>query len=297
MNSRPKPILFALNWEEPEIRYLLPERSKPPVIPLEDICGPRWARWIRQAAQSKAAPPDYVVVALISVAGALIGNTRWVSPWDGWAEPPVIWAMVIGSPSMNKSPGLDAVLTPLKCIEREAQARVDLIIAEWREKAEIAKLAEQAWKEAVKSALKPEEDVPPKPKAARIGPEPVLPRYAMTDATIEKIGVILAGQPRGALLARDELSGWLLGMSRYSGGGSDRPFWLETYGRRNHSVERMGRASVYTNRLSIGVLGGIQPDKLKFLLFKSDDDGLLSRFIPIWPDAAPIERPVMGTDD
>ena len=293
----PEPVPFKAAWLDPEARFLRPELPKPPVIPLEDVLGARWAQWIRQAAQSKAAPPDYVAVALLSVAGALIGNTRWASPWDGWAEPPVIWAMAIGSPSMNKSPGLDAVLTPLKEMERAARAKVETGLSEWRGKAEIAKLAEQTWKEAVKSALKADEAMPARPDAACPGPEPVLPRFALTDATVEKIGVILAGQPRGAMLARDELSGWLMGMTRYSGGGSDRPFWLEAYGGRGYSVERMGRDPVYIDRLTLGVLGGIQPDKLKTLLFKSDDDGLLARFLPVWPEAAPIKRPDTGSDD
>jgi hypothetical protein len=86
-------------------------------------------------------------------------------------------------------------------------------------------------------------------------------------------------------------------MTRYSGGGSDRPFWLEAYGGRGFSVERMGREPVYVDHLSVGVLGGIQPDRLKTLLFKSDDDGLLARFMPIWPLAAPIKRPRAGADD
>lgn len=100
----------------------------------------------------------------------------------------------------------------------------------------------------------------------------------------------MAGQPRGTLLARDELAGWLGNMSRYSG-GSDRPFWLEAYGGRSFSVERMGRDPVYIDRLLIGVLGGIQPDRLRSLLLKSDDDGLLARFLPVWPHPAPVKRP------
>jgi len=53
----------------------------------------------------------------------------------------------------------------------------------------------------------------------------------------------------------------------------------------------MGRAPVHVDRLSIGVVGGIQPDRLRTLLLKSDDDGLLARFLPLWPDPAPIRRP------
>jgi hypothetical protein len=45
------------------------------------------------------------------------------------------------------------------------------------------------------------------------------------------------------------------------------------------------------DHLSIGVVGGIQPDRLKSLLIQSDDDGLLARLLPIWPNPAPIKRP------
>ena len=69
--------------------------------------------------------------------------------------------------------------------------------------------------------------------------------------------------------------------ARYSGGGSDRP-WLRVLSGSDFTVERIGRDPVTIDRLTIGVLGGIQPDRLKSLLFKSDDDGLLARFLPIW---------------
>ncbi|WP_143530018.1 DUF3987 domain-containing protein, partial [Salibaculum halophilum] len=102
---------------------------------------------------------------------------------------------------------------------------------------------------------------------------------------------IVAEQPRGTLLTRDELAGGLQGMTRYSGGGSDHPFWLGAYGGRSQPVERMGRPPVHVDRLSIGVVGGIQPDRLRTLLLKSDDDGLLARLLPLWPDPVPICRP------
>lgn len=83
-------------------------------------------------------------------------------------------------------------------------------------------------------------------------------------------------------------------MTRYAGGGSDRPFWLEGYGGRPYTVERMGRAPVSVEQLAIAVVGNIQPDRLNTLFMRSDDDGLLSRIISIWPDPAPITRPAQG---
>lgn len=296
MNA-PEPIPFKPDWPVPDMRYLRSELPEPPSLPLEDVFSPRWSSWIRAAAEAKAAPPDYVMAGALSVCGALIGNSRWPSPWQGWTEPPVLWAVAIGNPSMNKSPGLDAVLNPLKKVERALREQVQGEVTEWRARAEVAKLAESAWKEAVKAAIKSGDAVPSRPASANAGKEPIMPRLAVTDTTVEKLAVIASVQPRGALLARDELAGWLQGMSRYSGGGSDRPFWLEAYGGRSYSVERMGRDPVYVDRLSVGVLGGIQPDRLRSLLMKTDDDGLLARFLPVWPNPAPVKRPDLSYDE
>jgi hypothetical protein len=291
MNILPQETTFTGDWPAPSSRLIQGETLPAPELPLNDVFPTQWADWITQAAEAKSSPADYVVAALLAVAGTAIGNTRWVAPWEGWAEPPVLWTMAIGSPSSNKSPGLDAVLGPLKDMEREARQAMDGDRAEWREKAELAKLAESAWREAAKAALKEGSEPPARPEAANIGPEPFAPRYSITDGTVERLAVIISRQPRGTLLARDELAGWLQGMTRYAGGGTDRPFWLEAYGGRGYTVERMGRDPVHIDRLSIGVIGGIQPDRLTSLLLRSDDDGLLARFIPFWPDPVILSRP------
>ncbi len=96
---------------------------------------------------------------------------------------------------------------------------------------------------------------------------------------------------------RDELAGWLEGMARYSGGSSDRPFWLDAYGGRGFTVERKGREPLTIDRPTVGVLGGIQPDRLRPLLMKVDDDGRLARLMPVWPEPAPIKRPAAWGDD
>lgn len=296
MNA-PEPIPFKATWPEPLARYLRDVLPPAPALPLNDVLGPRLARWITTAAEAKGAPADYVFAGLLAVAGATIGNTRWVSPWRGWSEPPVIWSMCVGLPSAGKSPAIDAVLTPLRKAERPLREKAEAERAAWAEKAEIAKLTEATWKETAKVALKAGETPPDRPKGCDAGPPPHIPRLVVNDGTIERLGALLASQPRGTLQMRDELAGWLEGMQRYAGGGTDRPFWLEAYGGRGFTVERIGREPLTIDWLSMGVLGGIQPDRLKSLLFKSDDDGLLARFLPIWPDPAPIKRPEVWADE
>jgi hypothetical protein len=101
---------------------------------------------------------------------------------------------------------------------------------------------------------------------------------------------------RGLLLSRDELSGWLGSMDRYSGGG-DRPFWLEAYGGRSFTVDRKNSPEpVMIDHLTIAILGGTQPDKLDSLLLNSDDDGLLARFLTVYPAQVPLRRPTTTLD-
>lgn len=288
---------FASEWPAPDPRLLRAELPPAPALPLADVLGPRLARWVADAAEAKGAPADYVFAAVLAVAGATIGNTRWASPWRGWAEPPALWVAAIGLPSAGKSPAIDAAVAPLRKAERPLREAAEAEQEAWAERAEIAKLAEAAWKDDVKAAIKAGNTPPPRPDGCDAGQPPHLPRLVVNDGTIERLGAILARQPRGTLQMRDELAGWLEGMVRYAGGGTDRPFWLEAYGGRSYVVERMGRDPLTIDRLTIGVMGGIQPDRLKSLLFKSDDDGLLARFLPIWPDPAPLRRPQAWADE
>lgn len=289
-------VPFSANWGELDARLLKPELAAAPTLDLTEILPERIARWVTNAAKAKGTGPDYVLAGMLAVASTLIGNARWAAPWDGWFEPPILWFALIGQPSAGKSPAMDAVLAPLRKVERPLREAAEAERKEWDERAQLAKIAEQAWKEAAKVAVSKDEVPPLKPSDCDVGPPPHIPRLAVNDATIERLGVIVARQPRGILQVRDELAGWFQGMQRYAGGGTDRPFWLECYGGRTYTIERMGRDPLTVDRLLVGVLGGIQPDRLKSLLFKADDDGLLARFIPIWPDPPPIGRPEVGAD-
>lgn len=283
-------------WPEPDRSLLAPERGAPPLFPGEDVFGPVLAKWIANAADAKGAPQDYVAAALIAAAGSLLGNARWPAPRKDWTEPPILWAMLVGSPSAGKSPALDAVILPLRNLEARLRRAAEPERTAWKDRQDVAKLAMTTWKEAAAKALKEGKPTPRKPDEANPGPEPNNPRLALNDATVEKLAVILSRQPRGTMLVRDELSGWLGNMSRYANGGSDRPFWIETYGGRPYSVERLSREPIDIDRLTVGVVGGIQPDKLASLLIRADDDGALARLLPIWPDSAPIRKPEKDVD-
>lgn len=287
---------FTPDWPEPHARFLKPSLPPAPKLPLKEVLAPSLAAWVRDASEAKGSPPDYVLGSLLAVAASLVGNARLCAPWQGWAEPCGLFVMCIGQPSAGKSPAIDAALHPLKEIERPKREAAKAERAKWDERVKVAEIAEKGWKASVKVALEEGKPAPTRPAEADAGPSPHIPRLVVQDTTIEKLGETLSEQAKGALVFRDELAGWLQSFERYSG-GTDRPFWLEAYGGRFYSVDRKMSAPIDIPRLLVSILGGIQPDRLSSLLMKADDDGLLARFIPIWPEPVPIKRPERASDD
>jgi Protein of unknown function (DUF3987) len=126
------------------------------------------------------------------------------------------------------------------------------------------------------------------PEAADPGPF-VAPRLYVSNATIERLAALLQARPQGMLMLSDELAGLFLNMSRYSG-GQDNEFWLEAWDGGPYTVERVGRPPIVLRHLLIGVVGGLQPDKLA-RSFKGDLDGMYARILFTWP-VDPSYRPL-----
>lgn len=143
------------------------------------------------------------------------------------------------------------------------------------------------WEAEVKVAVK-EGLAPPQEPTTAAEPDPPRQRRAYSsDPTIEAARDLSAANPRGLLLHRDELAGWLEGMARYGNGkgGADRAFWLEAFGGGRWASDRVkdGDAAVTIPHLTWGILGGMQPDRLASVLLAGDDDGLTARFLYCWP--------------
>ena len=79
---------------------------------------------------------------------------------------------------------------------------------------------------------------------------------------------------------QDELSGWFGNMDRYTGkGGGDRAFWLQAFNGGSYSVRRVGRGIAQVSNLSISLVGGVQPEKMREAVSNSADDGLIQRLL------------------
>jgi len=279
-------------WTAPDMTILAGGRTTPPVMPTE-IFGSLWPL-IRDLAAGAGAPVDYVAVGVLGVAASLVGAKRRVQPYPTtpqWQEPCVLWVAPVGDPSSNKSPAIDAATSPLRGMENELAERHKARLIAWQTENERAKAERAEWQAQIKTATKEGVATPSMPDAAVEPAEPQRTRLLVQDATPEALGEILAGNPNGTLHLRDELAAWLLSFDRYSPGG--REFWLEAYGGRPHIIDRKSNKAgpLFVPFNGVTVLGGIQPEKLRECLLKTADDGLVPRFLWVWPDPIIYHRP------
>jgi hypothetical protein len=285
-------------WEDP---VPLPE-GLPPVAPLDPDMIPGPLRgWIMDVSERMQISPDFAAVGAVVVAGSLIGRKVGIHPKrrDDWLVVPNLWGAVVGRPSLLKSPALAEVMKPLGRLAAEAyedfrEAKLtygmDMMVAEATKAAfkdELKGAARAAAKTGDRSKL---EEIARRGQEAEVPEEPLLRRYKTEDATVEKISEILLENPRGILVHRDELSGWLRNLDK-QGREGDRSFYLEAWnGTGSFDVDRIGRGSLHIPALCLSVLGGIQPGPLSTYVYQATqgekgDDGLLQRFqLLVWPD-------------
>ena len=119
------------------------------------------------------------MAALTVCAAAIPDGVRIrVKVHEPWYERARLWVAEIGPPSAKKSPTVRSAMAPLKRLEKQEYARWCQLKTDW-DKAD---------------------------KDSR-GEAPVPRRYILNDTTIEAAGKLLAENPHGMLLERDELAG------------------------------------------------------------------------------------------
>jgi Protein of unknown function (DUF3987) len=235
---------------------------------------------------------EMVVVPAIVVAGSLLGRSIGIRPKrhdDEWLVVPNLWGGIVAPPATMKSPAIAAVVRHLRDIEaRYRDEHENAMNIHEMMKADLNAEIEELHGEDRREKRRELDELTRKP--------PVCRRISTSDTTPEKLGDLLQNNPRGLLLIRDELMGWLASFDR-AGHEGERQLYLEAWnGNGGYAVDRIGRGSIYIPALCVSVLGGIQPSKLAAYVREAhgDDpgnngaDGLLQRFqLLVWPDEQP----------
>mgnify|MGYP000559476027 CR=1 FL=1 len=279
--QKPSPIIKNLPIVESFESELLPE-------PLRD--------WIIDISLRKDnAPADYAAVGTMVALGSLLGRKIGIYPkrHDDWLVVPNLWGVIIGRPSMKKTPTLNEAFSPIRKLEADSKREYEEDKEDFQVAAKLQQLIQQEEETNAKKAVKKGNISEAETILLRLEKEapepPTRKRILINDATVEKLGEILSDNPNGILQFRDELSGWLSGLDREDK-AQDRGFYLESWnGTGRFTYDRIGRGTVDIESATVSVMGGIQPGKLysymRSMVEGSGDDGLIQRLqLMVYPD-------------
>lgn len=234
-------------------------RFDPPPLP-EGLLPAPIERYARLQGELMGADPGGLAMAALTVCAAAIPDSVMLQVKEhdqSWTEAPRLWVSLIGPPSSKKTPIMSVAIKPLRKLNSN-------------------------FMRAYKKDLAAYEKLPAEEKANQ--PKPVPIQLVFEDTTIEAAQMVLAHNPDGVLCAQDELSGWFGAMDKYSGAkgaDKDRAFWLKAWNGGPYTVNRVTRGLTHIENLSVSLLGGIQPDKIRKTIKEAQDDGLIQRLFPI----------------
>ena len=283
-------------WPDPEPLPELLEAVRP--FDFELLPGVLRGR-VYDIAQRMQCPPDFIAAAFMTAISSVVGRQIAIRPKqrDDWAVVPNLYGLCIGRPGVLKTPAVEEVVKDVRRLETAAAAAYKERQEAYNAAVRVAKLNAQEVDRAIKKALREgkadaaqelaRQEQAETPEAA------VRERFITNDATVEKLGELLADSQRCILVYRDELTGFLRTMDREDR-SADRAFYLEAWGGTStaFTYDRIGRGTIDIPTPCVAILGSIQPGPLQEYIAGAmrgakGDDGLLQRFqLAVWPDVA-----------
>jgi hypothetical protein len=252
------------------------------------------APWLVDISERLQVPLDFAAIpALVSLA-TVIGSKVRIRPkqYDDWTVVCNLWGAIIGDPGLLKSPTIEQATKPLRRLIAQREAEHKERMKQFALDAEAEAERKRDLQKQIKAAIAEKQD-PTTLRMQLLGDElqpPVEKRYMVNDATVEKLGELLAENTNGLLMFRDELTGWLRTLDQPKN-ANERAFYLEAWnGGQPYTYDRIGRGTTRIPNTTMSVVGGIQPGPLVDYLAAANAngvgaDGLIQRFqLAIWPD-------------
>jgi putative DNA primase/helicase len=299
IKSDPRSKAYSQAWDAP---VPMPDDLLPVPQFYPQLLPTALRAWIVDVTERMQCPMEFPAIAALVAAASTIGNRIQIRPKreDDWTVVPNIWGAIVAKPGLLKTPALDAALKPLKSRERLSRDDYKIALEDFDfQKMQADAQRDQLRKDISKSVKDGGDGGEYRLRLNEISSEtPVEKRYIVNDPTVEKLGELLNQNPRGLLLFRDELVGWLSSLDR-QGREQDRTFYLETWaGSGSYTYDRIGRGTIRIENLTLSILGGIQPGPLAKYLRGTisggyNDDGLMQRFqLAVFPDSVRCWRNV-----
>jgi hypothetical protein len=237
-----------------------------------DVLPEAAALLVVEGAEAIGCPQDFLAVPALAMAAGAIGRSASLLLKDGYFARGNVYAACVGPPSGGKTPALKIAAIAVRKIDEDLEAEYAQALVRWEE--ESARLGSDGKKQ------KP----PPPPRPRRID---------IDDATMETIPILLADNPRGLIMVRDELTAFMLGMNQFKGGkGNDRPIALKIWSGdaiKKDRVNHEANVPIRCPHPCLTIVGGLPPDMLGSLIDPMGRvDGFLDRFLLSYPEPLPV---------
>ena len=280
---------FSEDWPIPEPLDV----GLPPVPKFDYALLPEKVMpYVRDVCERMQCPPDYVAVSMMAALGAVIGRRVGIRPKqeDNWTEFANLWGILIGRPSMKKSPAMNAGFAGIRKLEKKAVANWEEDNKQYQQECVLAELRNKQIKSNLQKNLTRDINAhldlrldEPKP--------PSMVRYTANNFSPEAVVEVLRHNPNGLLCYRDELIGILKSWEK-EGQEDTRSLFLQGWsGNMPYTTDRIGRGlNLHVPAVCLSVFGSTQPGVIAEFVRHAvkggvGDDGLIQRFgLMVYPD-------------
>ncbi len=209
---------------------------------------------------------DFTSASFLTVFAAAMGNTWSVRFMTGWVSRPIIYMVLVGSPSCGKTPPLQQAVAPLLKLDGE----YDMIYC--KEMETYRRWERMSAKQREKHSL-PEEMKMPQRKC-----------HVVVDSTVEALIGALRDNPRGVLIYKDEIDSLLSNFNRYN--GSDEGYFLSLFSGTPFKYSRKSNNEhIFLANPYCSIIGTTQPGRLgEQFGGKRMMNGFSSRFLKVYPE-------------
>ena len=209
---------------------------------------------------------DFTAASFLTVFAAAMGNTWSVRFMTGWVSRPIIYMVLVGSPSCGKTPPLQQAVAPLLKLDGE----YDMIYC--KEMETYRRWERMSAKQREKHSL---------PEAMKM---PQRKCHVVVDSTVEALIGALRDNPRGVLIYKDEIDSLLSNFNRYN--GSDEGYFLSLFSGTPFKYSRKSNNEhIFLANPYCSIIGSTQPGRLDEQFGgKRMMNGFSSRFLKVYPE-------------
>ena len=209
---------------------------------------------------------DFTSASFLTVFAAAMGNTWSVRFMTGWVSRPIIYMVLVGSPSCGKTPPLQQAVAPLLKLDGE----YDMIYC--KEMETYRRWERMSAKQREKHSL---------PEAMKM---PQRKCHVVVDSTVEALIGALRDNPRGVLIYKDEIDSLLSNFNRYN--GSDEGYFLSLFSGTPFKYSRKSNNEhIFLANPYCSIIGTTQPGRLgEQFGGKRMMNGFSSRFLKVYPE-------------